>query len=71
MRQADGPARYARRVRVLAGGDAVGACTHVVVATTLEDGWRMVQGTTTVISGPQRSLPIRVMTRAKDVTSIA
>jgi hypothetical protein len=31
----------------------------------------MSQGTTTVISGAQRSIPIRVMTRAKDVTSIA
>jgi hypothetical protein len=31
----------------------------------------MAQGITTVISGPQRTLPIRIMTRAKDVTSIA
>jgi hypothetical protein len=30
-----------------------------------------VPRTTTVISGAQRSIPIRVMTRAKDMTSIA
>src|SRR5215213_6953844 len=53
------------------GGDAVGACTHVVVATTLEDAWRMSQGTTTVISGPQRSLPIWGVTSANGVTSVA
>jgi hypothetical protein len=35
------------------------------------DAWRMSQGTTTVISGPQRSLPIRAMTSANGVTSIA
>ena len=53
------------------GGDAVGACTHVVVATTLEDAWRMDQGTTTVISGPQRSILIGGVTSTNGVTSIA
>jgi hypothetical protein len=37
----------------------------------LGDIWRMAQGTTTVISGPQRSIPIHRMTRADCVTSMA
>ena len=48
--------------------------THDVSAClrrALGDAWRMSQGTTTDTSSPQRSLPIRVMTRTKDVTSVA
>jgi hypothetical protein len=47
------------------------ACADPVPAATLEDAWRMAQGTTTVISGPLRSFPIRRMTSPDSATSIA
>ena len=66
------PPRLTTGLRGLAHTANTGyACADPVPATTLENAWRMAQGTATVISGPLRSLPIRFMTRAKDVTSIA
>jgi hypothetical protein len=47
------------------------ACADRVAAVSLEDAWRMVEGTTTVFSGPLRSLPIRRMTSPDSATSIA
>jgi hypothetical protein len=66
------PPRPTTGLRGLAHTATTGyACADPVPAATSEDAWRMAQGTTTVISGPRRSIPIRRMTSPDSATSIA
>jgi hypothetical protein len=66
--------------RPTCGGDCAKHAARMMAALTelptaglgsLGDAWRMFQGTTTGISGPQRSIPIRGLTSADGVTSLA